>query len=148
MRNVLNGNMDFKPVVDRLPFLLRSGETNQFIILLKALRDVRNYLIFHDMSRIKIVKSLISISIIISSSNFYPTDWKTKQSTSIRWSRRSWKSNWCCWKVWLEASFWILEGNTKTIWKYSRDYWWCWWILLISNSELYTHIKLYSLHLM
>jgi len=42
MRNVLNKQIDFKPIVDRLPFLIRNSETNQFILLLKALRDVRN----------------------------------------------------------------------------------------------------------
>jgi len=39
MKTVLNGQMDFKPVVERLPFLLRDTETNQFILLLKTLRD-------------------------------------------------------------------------------------------------------------
>jgi len=39
MRNVLNKQVDFKPIIDRLPFLIRTSETNQFILLLKALRD-------------------------------------------------------------------------------------------------------------
>jgi len=39
MKTVLNGQMDFKPVVEQLPFLLRDTETNQFILLLKSLRD-------------------------------------------------------------------------------------------------------------
>jgi len=39
MKTVLNGQMDFKPVVERLPFLIRDSETNQFILLLKTLRE-------------------------------------------------------------------------------------------------------------
>lgn len=41
MKRVLNGQMDFTPVVERLPFLIRDSETNQFILLLKTLREVR-----------------------------------------------------------------------------------------------------------
>lgn len=40
MRSVLNGELDFTPVVQRLPLILRDSETNQFVNLLIALREV------------------------------------------------------------------------------------------------------------
>ncbi|ODN00263.1 hypothetical protein Ocin01_06423 [Orchesella cincta] len=39
MRSVLNGEMDFTPVVERLPLILRDTETNQFVNLLITLRE-------------------------------------------------------------------------------------------------------------
>jgi len=39
MRSVLNGQLDFRPVIQKLPFILRESETNQFITLLKSLRE-------------------------------------------------------------------------------------------------------------
>jgi len=39
MKSVLNGELDFKPVVNKLPFLIRDTETNQFVLLLKTMRD-------------------------------------------------------------------------------------------------------------
>jgi hypothetical protein len=40
MRTVLNGELDFRPVVEKLPFILRESETNQFISLLRSLKEV------------------------------------------------------------------------------------------------------------
>ncbi|CAL8079247.1 unnamed protein product [Orchesella dallaii] len=40
MRSVLNGELDFTPVIERLPLILRDTETNQFVNLLIALREV------------------------------------------------------------------------------------------------------------
>jgi len=39
MKSVLNGELDFGPVVEKLPFILRDSETNQFISLIKTLRE-------------------------------------------------------------------------------------------------------------
>jgi len=39
MRSVLNGELDFTPVVQRLPLILRDSETNQFVNLLITLRE-------------------------------------------------------------------------------------------------------------
>lgn len=40
MRSVLNGELDFTPVVQRLPLILRDSETSQFVNLLISLREV------------------------------------------------------------------------------------------------------------
>jgi len=39
MKSVLNGHMDFRPVVQKLPYILRESETNQFTSILRTLRD-------------------------------------------------------------------------------------------------------------
>lgn len=44
MRSVLNGELDFTPVVQRLPLILRDSETNQFVNLLITLREVLKFL--------------------------------------------------------------------------------------------------------
>jgi len=40
MRSTLNGELDFGPVVEKLPFIMRDSETKQFIHLLNVLNEV------------------------------------------------------------------------------------------------------------
>lgn len=40
MRSVLNGELDFTPVVERLPTILRDSERNQFLNVLVTLQEV------------------------------------------------------------------------------------------------------------
>jgi len=41
MKSVLNKELDFAPVVEKMPFILRETETDQFIAVLKTLREVK-----------------------------------------------------------------------------------------------------------
>lgn len=44
MRAVLTGQVDFTPVVHKLPFIMRDSETNQIILMMQTLSEVRmNY---------------------------------------------------------------------------------------------------------
>lgn len=40
MKSVLNGELDFKLVVEKLPFILKDSETNQFINLIQMIKEV------------------------------------------------------------------------------------------------------------
>jgi hypothetical protein len=42
MRSVVNGEMDFTPVVENLPFIMRTSGSNQLLLLLNTLKKVWN----------------------------------------------------------------------------------------------------------